>query len=68
MDGTGEFGDLSVFMTMDHNMHRMRRSGLGTFFSKRMVNELEPRIRDKVLLLRKRMLERAATREMVDDG
>ncbi|MCJ1358491.1 MAG: hypothetical protein MMC33_008491 [Icmadophila ericetorum] len=66
MDGTGEFGDLSAFMTMDHNLHRMRRSGLGTYFSKRMVNELEPRIRDKVLLLRKRMLERAATREPVD--
>ena len=66
MDGTGEFGDLSAFMTMDHNLHRMRRSGLGTYFSKRMVNELEPRIRDKVLLLRKRMLERAVTHEPVD--
>ncbi|MCJ1434190.1 hypothetical protein MMC27_003557 [Xylographa pallens] len=66
MDGTGEFGDLSAFMTMDHNSHRMRRSGLGTYFSKRMVNELEPRIRDKVLLLRKRMLERAATNEPLD--
>ena len=66
MVGTGEFGDLSMFMTMDHHMHRMRRSGLGTYFSKQKTRELEPRVRDKVLLLRKRLLDHAATRESVN--
>lgn len=66
MAGLGVVGDDSMFITLDHDLHRLRRSGLGTYFSKRKVQELEPRIKDKVLLLRKRLLERADAGETVN--
>ena len=58
MGGMGSFGDQSMFSTLDHDHHRLRRGALGTYFSKRKVQELEPRLRTKVLLLRQRLLER----------
>ncbi|KJZ70886.1 hypothetical protein HIM_09712 [Hirsutella minnesotensis 3608] len=59
MDGLGAVGDQSMFITLDHDHHRLRKAGLGTYFSKRKVQELEPRVKEKVLLLRQRLLERA---------
>ncbi|KAL2181897.1 cytochrome P450-like protein [Thermothelomyces heterothallicus CBS 202.75] len=59
MHGLGAVGDQSMFITLDHDHHRLRKAGLGTYFSKRKVQELEPRVREKVLLLRQRLLERA---------
>lgn len=59
MGGMGSFGDQSMFGTLDHDLHRLRRNALGAYFSKRKVRELEPRLRAKVLLLRQRLLERA---------
>ena len=59
MNGLGAVGDQSMFITLDHDHHRLRKAGLGTYFSKRKVQELEPRVREKVLLLRQRLLERA---------
>ncbi|KAI3326233.1 cytochrome P450-like protein [Xylariaceae sp. AK1471] len=58
MGGMGSFGDTSMFTTLDHDHHRIRKSAVGTFFSKQKVRELEPRLRTKVLLLRQRLLER----------
>ncbi|KAK9415788.1 putative Cytochrome P450-like protein [Seiridium unicorne] len=59
MEGLGAVGDQSMFITLDHDHHRLRKAGLGSFFSKRKVQELEPRVKEKVLLLRQRLLERA---------
>ncbi|KIM94013.1 hypothetical protein OIDMADRAFT_35074 [Oidiodendron maius Zn] len=58
MDGLGAVGDQSMFITLDHDHHRLRKAGLGTYFSKRKVQDLEPRVKEKVLLLRQRLLER----------
>lgn len=60
MGGMGSFGDQGMFTTLDHDHHRIRRSALGTYFSKQKVRELEPRLREKVLLLRQRLLERGS--------
>jgi hypothetical protein len=66
MTGIGSFGDQSMFTTIDHTHHRLRRSGLGTYFSKRKVQELEPRIKEKVLQLRDRVLQAAGTKKPLD--
>ncbi|KAI5921294.1 cytochrome P450-like protein [Camillea tinctor] len=60
MGGIGSFGDQSMFTTLDHNHHRLRRAALGTYFSKQKVRQLEPRLKSKVLLLKQRLLERKA--------
>lgn len=59
MIGTGEFGDGSVFATLPDDLHRRRRSALSPYFSKQMVQKLEPRVHEKVLLLKDRILELA---------
>ena len=66
MVGTGEFGDHTVFTTLGHDLHRLRRGALNPYFSKQMVQNLEPRIRGKVMLLKQRMLEYQGTGEPVD--
>lgn len=57
--GTGEFSDGSSFSTLSHQLHRSRRAGIAPFFSKQMVRELEPRVKQKVLQLRAALLERS---------
>lgn len=41
----------SAFSTVDHDLHRVRRTALNPFFAKRSVVRLEPRIREKVATL-----------------
>ncbi|CZR56606.1 related to cytochrome P450 CYP3/CYP5/CYP6/CYP9 subfamilies [Phialocephala subalpina] len=38
----------SIFSTISHEHHRLRRSAISPFFSKRSVNQLEPLIQGKV--------------------
>ncbi|WPH04118.1 Cytochrome P450 CYP682N1 [Acrodontium crateriforme] len=54
--GTGEFSDGSSFSTLANQLHRSRRAGIAPFFSKQMVRDLEPRVKDKVLRLRAALL------------
>jgi cytochrome P450 len=37
----GQF-DLSVFDTLDHDKHRMRRAPWGPYFSKQSISRLQP--------------------------
>jgi len=57
---------VSTFMTMGHDHHRLRRSALNPFFSKKMVQELEPRVKDKVELLKRRVLRYSASDELLN--
>ncbi|KAI0139140.1 putative cytochrome P450 [Hypoxylon sp. NC0597] len=41
----------SVFGTVHHNLHRLRRSAINRFFSRASVSKLEPMIHDKIDLL-----------------
>jgi cytochrome P450 len=66
MVDSGQFGDGSTFMTMSHELHRLRRSGLNPFFSKRMVRELEPRVVKEVERLRERVLELSGKNDVLD--
>ena len=67
MVGTGNgMLDGASFATMGHDLHRLRRSAVNPFFSKRMVQELEPRVKSKVELLKKRVLGYAGTGELLD--
>jgi cytochrome P450 len=50
-------GNQSVFMTKDHDLHRMRRNALQPFFSMAKVRELQPVIEVVVKNLLKRMEE-----------
>ena len=40
--------DNATGFTVDHNLHRIRREALGSFFSKRIVTLLEPTIKAKI--------------------
>lgn len=64
--GTGEFGDPSTFATLPHDLHRMRRSALAPYFSKQVVQRLEPRVREKVQLLKERALQHQQTGEPLE--
>ncbi|KAF2871559.1 cytochrome P450 [Massariosphaeria phaeospora] len=44
----GRSGGQSIFGTVHHDLHRLRRSALNPFFSKSSVAALEPLIQDKV--------------------
>ena len=55
----------SVFSTVPHDVHRMRRAALNPFFSKRSVTQLEPIIREKVEKLASRFEAAAKTREVI---
>ena len=55
----------SLFATVDHELHRARRSPLNNFFSKTAVNDLEPLIREKVQKLSDRFTEIAKNGEVV---
>ncbi len=45
-----------VWTTIDHDVHRMRRGAFSSYFSRAKVLELQPRISEKVELLRERIL------------
>ena len=55
----------SIFTTVDHEHHRLRRAPLNNFFSKRAVSELEPLIRSKVLKLSSRFTSAAQQHDVV---
>ena len=45
----------AAFSTNDHDLHRMRRSGLNPFFSKTSVRRLQPLIQERLDKLLERM-------------
>ncbi|KAF7190513.1 Cytochrome P450 monooxygenase [Pseudocercospora fuligena] len=55
----------SIFSTVDHDMHRIRRKPLDNFFSKKAVMDLEPTIREKVEKLSDRLAKAAEKRAVV---
>ncbi|KAK5736723.1 hypothetical protein LTR17_007227 [Elasticomyces elasticus] len=66
MGGSNNFGDNSAFTTLNHDLHRLRRSAVNPHFSKQKVQDLEPRVRNHVLHLKQRLLDLAGTDELVD--
>ncbi|KAK6366824.1 hypothetical protein LTS17_010375 [Exophiala oligosperma] len=55
---TAQFGaPESIIATVKHEHHRMRRSVMNSFFSKRSVMQLEPLIQEKIDLLAERFIE-----------
>lgn len=55
----------SIFATVGHEHHRIRRAPLDDFFSKRAVRELEPLIREKVQRLSDRFANVAKQSEII---
>ncbi|KIX07822.1 uncharacterized protein Z518_02476 [Rhinocladiella mackenziei CBS 650.93] len=55
----------SGFSTVPHDLHRMRRSVLNPYFSKRNIVHLEPVITERVEKLSKRLSEAASQDEVV---
>lgn len=55
----------SIFSTVNHDLHRMRRKPLDNFFSKKAVVELEPLIRHKVQKLSDRFAKAASQEDVV---
>ncbi|KUJ13489.1 cytochrome P450 [Mollisia scopiformis] len=49
--------DHTAFSTLDHKHHRLRRSALNPFFSKQMINRLEPLLQTVVNKLSQRLEE-----------
>ena len=47
----GRSGKESIFGTVPHDLHRLRRAALNPFFSKRSITAIEPLIQSKVDLL-----------------
>lgn len=64
---TGQF-DMSyaTFGTIEHKQHRLRRSALNPFFSKQMINRLEPTIQTVVEKLSSRLEEFRGTGKPVE--
>ncbi|KAF8850501.1 putative cytochrome P450 [Acephala macrosclerotiorum] len=55
----------SLFSTISHEHHRLRRSAISPFFSKRSVNNLEPLIQGKVNKLAARFKHAMETGEVI---
>lgn len=55
----------SVFQTVEHDVHRMRRAALSPFFSKRSIQALECMIVEKIDKLTDRFAEACRTEEVV---
>jgi cytochrome P450 len=51
--------------TIDHDFHRRRRAAMGSFFSKRSIQALEPSIQEKVDQLTGRFMDLAKSGEVV---
>lgn len=58
-------GKGSSFATVEHEHHRLRRSALNQFFSKRSVGRLEPVIVDKIERLCLRLEDAVKTNEII---
>lgn len=56
----------SLFNTVDHDVHRVRRAALSPFFSKRSIQALEGRVVDKIDILVARIAEARETGETVN--
>ena len=56
---------LSTFATAQHNLHRLRRSALNPFFSKRAIAKTEPIILDKLERLCRRFEDAIKTKEVI---
>ena len=55
----------SIFTTVDHDLHRMRRAPLDNFFSKKAVRELESNIMEKVQKLSDRFSQASEQGDVV---
>jgi hypothetical protein len=55
----------SIFATVGHDLHRLRRAPLNNFFSKRAVADLEPLIKEKVEKLASRFQRAKGTGEVI---
>lgn len=55
----------SIFATVGHDLHRLRRAPLNPFFSKRAVTALEPLIREKVETLSSRFSQARETGQVI---
>jgi cytochrome P450 len=55
----------STFATAPHNLHRLRRSALNSFFSKRSITRVEPLIVDKIEQLCQRFEGVIETKEVI---
>lgn len=63
---TAQFGaPESIIATVSHEHHRMRRSVMNSFFSKRSVVQLEPIIQEKIDLLTERFKEAQQSGEVL---
>ncbi|KAG9186648.1 hypothetical protein G6011_09756 [Alternaria panax] len=62
INGLGEAG----FGTVDHNIHRLRRIPLAKFFSRTMINRLEPEIHGLVQQLCDKLLRQSGDNESFD--
>lgn len=49
--------DDSLFSTIDHDIHRMRRTALLPFFSTSYVRKLQPEFQERLDVMLKRMAE-----------
>lgn len=56
----------SMFGTVSHDLHRMRRSALSPFFSKQAIGRFEPKIRELIEKLCARFERSRETSEPVD--
>jgi cytochrome P450 len=56
----------SLFNTVDHDVHRVRRGALSPFFSKRSIQALEGRVVEKIDILASRMADACRTGETVN--
>ncbi|KAJ5822443.1 hypothetical protein N7447_004783 [Penicillium robsamsonii] len=56
----------SLFNTVDHDVHRVRRAALSPFFSKRSIQALEGRVVEKIDILIDRIAEARKTGENVN--
>ena len=64
----GRIGRGSIFGTVPHEHHRLRRSALNPFFSKRSIVEIEPQIQEKVDKFCRRLDTCAGGNEPLDLG
>jgi cytochrome P450 len=66
MAGMDGFGGRATFMTIEHDLHRLRRAAFGQYFSKGKMLELQPRVVEKVVSLRENMLKWAGREELLE--
>jgi cytochrome P450 len=57
--------DYSIFATVDHEKHKMRRAALNPFFSTQSVRRLQPVVQERVDMLLHRIGEFAKSGELL---